>query len=239
MISLGLDPSLTGFGWAVHSSDAEGLKRRVASGHEATFPTTVPVARFMFYRSLVKRLISTFDPGIIGIESPAYDAGPFTPIHHSLMMFCLETIFENRKDCVLFDPATLKSLARKSSGNRGMMTKLNMQRFVQLDTNDADVIDNNEADAYCISYFAARFHGVLAEKIKPEDLTESEFRIFLGKIKKVNTVKGKKIKRVAYAFRENSRYFNFSKIPSGRVDLPEKSAINPSLIRFLEALDKE
>jgi hypothetical protein len=193
----------------------------------------------MFYRSLVKRLISTFDPGIIGIESPAYDAGPFTPIHHSLMMFCLETIFENRKDCVLFDPATLKSLARKSSGNRGMMTKLNMQRFVQLDTNDADVIDNNEADAYCISYFAARFHGVLAEKIKPEDLTESEFRIFLGKIKKVNTVKGKKIKRVAYAFRENSRYFNFSKIPSGRVDLPEKSAINPSLIRFLEALDKE
>lgn len=239
MVSLGLDPSLTGFGWAIHDPGSEGLYRKVSSGHEATFPTTVPVARFMFYRSLVKRLLKTFKPSIVGIESPAYDAGPFQTIHHSLMMFCLESIFDARTDCVLFDPATVKSLTKGVSNQKGIMTKLNMQRFVQIDTNDTELIDNNEADAYCISYFASRFQNLQKGRLRPEDLNQSEFRIFLGKQKKINTLKGTKIKRVAHIFRENSRYYSFSKIPPGQVDLPERSQINPALMSYLEAVEKE
>ena len=62
MITLGLDPSLTAFGWSINDSEASGLARRVASGHEETLPTTVPVARFIHYRSMVKRLLNTFEP---------------------------------------------------------------------------------------------------------------------------------------------------------------------------------
>lgn len=239
MKSLGLDPSLRGFGWAVFDSCAIGMSRRVSSGHEETLPTSVPVARYVHYRSLVKRLLNTFEPDVIGIESPAYDAGPYQTIHFGLMMFCLEAIFEARKDVVLFDPATLKSLVRGNKTNRGIVTKLDMQKFVQFDTNDSEIIDNNEADAYCIGYFAERFSKIKSGQIDPKDLSENELRIFLEKTRKVKTLKGLKIKRIAHIFRENNRYFEFSKIPKGRIDLPEKSQINPVLLEYLESQDKE
>jgi len=238
MISLGLDPSLLGFGWAVHDFTATGKARRVSSGHEGTFPTTVPVARYVHYRSLVKRLLSTFEPQVVGIESPAYQAGPYQTIHHSLMMFCLEAIFEARKDCVLFDPATLKSLTKGSTNNKGIMTKLDMQRFVQLDTMDADIIDNNEADAYCIAYFASRFSLLHGGLLDPASLTKSEFSILLGKTRKIKTLKGVKVKRVAHVFRENNRFFQFSQIPQGSIDLPKKSSVNEKLLEYLESCDE-
>jgi Holliday junction resolvasome RuvABC endonuclease subunit len=240
MITIGIDPSLSAFGWAVHDSNATGRSRRIASGHEETLPTTVLVARYTHFRSLVEKLIREYSPNAIGIESPAFDAGPFMPIHYCLMVYALEAIFNSRLDCVLFDPATLKSLARgDKTVKSGPMTKLDMQRFVQLDTMDSNVIDNNEADAYCIALFANKFLRVINGDIDPSTLSKNEFNTFLGRKKTVNTLKGKKVKRVAHAFRENSRYFQFSKVPLGRVDLPKKSEINSDLMKFLEELESD
>jgi hypothetical protein len=238
MRTLGLDPSLSAYGWAIHDSDATGMQRRVASGHEGTLPSAVPVARFMHYRALVERLLLEYQPDVVGIESPAYDAGPFQTIHFGLMMFSMESIFKRRKDLVLFDPATLKGLARFGLKNKiGMISKQDMQRFVQLDTLDTNIIDNNEADAYCVAYFSARFMGVINGSINPEDLTQSELNTFLLRKKNVKTVRGKKIKMVSHAFRENSRYFRFSAVPEGEVNLPNKASVNPDLIEYLEALE--
>jgi Holliday junction resolvasome RuvABC endonuclease subunit len=235
MISLGLDPSLTAFGWCLFDSNAKGRKRRIASGHEETLSTSVPVTRYIHLRSKVKSLLNTFEPEVVGIESPAFEAGTFVSIHHSLMIYSLEAIFEYRKDCVLFDPATLKSLARGSKSNiKGPMTKLDMQRFVSNDTMDPELIDNNEADAYCIAYFASRFTRLFNGDITPQDLSEPESRIFLEKTKKVKTLKGVKTKRTAHIFRENNRFYRFSQVPAGRIDLPKKSDIDPTLIQYLE-----
>ena len=237
MISLGIDPSFSGYGWCTHDSDDVGLKRRISSGHEETFSSMVPVARYVHYRSLVERLLSTFQPQVVGIESPAY-TGTFQVVHHTLMMYALEAIFNSRIDCVLFDPSTLKSLARGNRKNKtGPMMKLDMQRFVQLDTMDSNVIDNNEADAYCVAYFAARFFDTYNGKIDPKNLTESEFNTFIGRTKKVKTLTGTKVKRVSHVFRENSRFFQFSKIPSGKLDLPKKSQVNQDLLDFLDSLE--
>ena len=235
MISLGLDPSMTGFGWAVFDSSSKGRSRRISSGHEETFSTSVPVTRYVHFRALVKRLLAQYEPHVVGIESPAFEAGPFQNIHHTLMIYSLESTFEARKDVVLFDPATLKALARQSlSVKRGPMTKLDMQRFVQLDTMDPNLIDNNEADAYCIAYFADKFYDLYNGNIKPDVLTDAETRIFLEKTKKVKTMKGVKVKRTAHVFRENNRFYQFSKIPEGRIDLPKKSEINRILLEYLE-----
>jgi Holliday junction resolvasome RuvABC endonuclease subunit len=230
MRALGLDPSLRAYGWCVYDSGVLRPKDRlVASGHDGTLPTTVPVARFMHYRSLVRDILSRFRVDVVGIESPAYGGGPFSETHFGLMMYTLEAVFERRIDCVLFDPVTVKLLT-----GSGSATKSDVQRFVQADRMSPDVVQGDEADAYCIGKFASRFKESMTEVISKSDLTERELRVFYTRKKKVKTLAGTRVKRVAHAFRENSRFFQFSKVPEGSVDLPSKSAIEPALLKWLE-----
>ena len=229
--SLGLDPSLTGYGWAVHDSSAQPSRRRVASGHEETLPEHVPVARFMHFRSLVRDLLQRFEVDVVGIESPAYGGGPFAETHFGLMMFSLEAVFESRKDCVMFDPTTVKLLATGKS-NAG---KLEMQKSVQLDTVDPSMIDGNEADAYCVAKSAARFMGLVRGSVKAEDLSQHERHVFLDRQKRrKNASGGTSTVRSAHLFRENKRFFAFSRVPEGNVCLPDKSKIRPELLLWLE-----
>jgi Holliday junction resolvasome RuvABC endonuclease subunit len=227
---LGLDPSLNSYGWAVFDSEAEKpSERRVISGHEGTLKSTVPVARFIHFRALVWDLLRRFKVDGVGLESPAYDGGPFSETHFGLMMFSLEAIFDYRKDCVMFDPATLKYLVKKGSAD-----KFDMQRFVQLDTMNPDQINADEADAYCAAHSAARFFSLRDGMIEPDELTEHERRVFLERGKKIKRGDKTITKRTAHIFRENSRYFAFSRVPRGSVSLPDKSQISPNLLSWLE-----
>ena len=235
---LGLDPSLTAYGWAIHDDEQTGLKRRLASGHEGTLSTTVPVVRFMHMRALVSSLLKRHEVSAVGIESPAYQAGPFQRIHFGLMMYSIESIFEKRLDCVLYDPATLKLLTKGDPAKRkGTMAKMDMQRAVQIDTMDANPIDNNEADAYLIAKYTARFSRFRNGTLDPSDLEPSERRVFLERSRRVKTMRGVVRKRVAHVFRENSRFFSFSQIPQGSVSLPSKSEVDPEILAFLESIE--
>lgn len=227
---LGLDPSLRSYGWAIYDSLAQPRDRKVASGHEGTLSSTVPVVRFIHFRALVKSLLQRFPVDTVGIESPAYGGGAFSERHFGLMMFSLEAIFEARKNCVLFDPTTLKFLVAKGSA-----VKTDMQRFVQLDTMNTRVINNDEADAYCIGREAARFCLTRLEKLKPEELSPNEQSVFLTRNRKKKLLDGTVSKKqTAHIFRENSRFFEFSKVPQGSVALPDKSAISQELLDWLE-----
>lgn len=238
MLSLGLDPSLRAYGWAVYDSDPaiNPKSRRVASGHEGTLSLQVPVARFMHFRALVRDLLDRFkEIQVVGVESPAYGGGPFSENHFGLMMFSLEAVFEKRIDCVLFDPTTLKYLVGKATAG-----KMDMQRFVQLDTMDSKTINNDEADAYCVARFAARFTEIREGKLAVQYLSENEQKVFISRSKKVKTASGGKIvKRTAHVFRENSRFFSFSKIPAGDVALPSKSSIDSELLTWLDSTEAE
>ena len=232
MRSLGLDPSLTGFGWAIHDSGAQPNRRRVASGHEETLPEHVPVARFMHFRSLVQDVLRRFEVDVVGIESPAYGGGPFSETHFGLMMFSLEAIFEARKDCVMFDPTTVKLLTTGKS-NAG---KFEMQKAVQIDTMDPSSIDGNEADAYCVARFSARFMELVRGSIQADELSKQERHVFLDRKKRRKDASGgTSTVRSAHLFRENRRFFAFSKVPEGNVCLPNKSRIRPELLQWLEA----
>lgn len=238
MLVLGLDPSLTAFGWALHDDEAVGRARRRDSGHEGTLPSTVPVARFMHHQEMVRDVLSRNAVDAVCIESPAYDAGPFQTIHFGLMLFSLVPIFEARRDVVLFDPATLKYLARETTDRKGAMGKLDMQRRVQVDTMDTKVIDNNEADAYLCAKYGARMMRLVNGLLRPEELTETERRVFLTREKTVKRMGQRVKKRVSHAFRENSRFFRFSLVPPGDVRLPQRSAVRKDLLDFLESIDE-
>lgn len=234
MKTLGLDPSLTAFGWAIYDSNAVGLARRVASGHEKTLPSQVSVTRYMHFRSLVCRLIKEYGPQRVSIESAVLDGSPFSPIHYGLVLFCLEAVFDARIDVVLFDPSTLKSLISGHLGAKRKMFKSDMQNFVKLNTMDSNIIHDGEADAYCLAFEGDRFFNTISGNIDISKLNESEIRTFISKKKMVKTLKGKVARNTSHAFRENSRWYNFSKIPRGDVYLPEKSAVHTDLLTFLD-----
>jgi len=194
----------------------------------------------MHFRALVASLLRQYKVELVGIESPAYQAGPFQRIHFGLMMYSLEAIFERRLDCVLYDPATLKLLAKGDPAKRrGSMSKMDMQRCVQIDTMEAQVIDNNEADAYLIGLYSSRLKRLLDGEIQARDLTLSEQRVFVTRSRRVKTLAGITEKRMAHSFRENSRFFRFSMIPAGEVSLPTKDAVDPAILKFLENIKDE
>ncbi len=234
MRALGLDPSLSAFGWCVYDSAAELRPRRlVASGHEGTLSDLVPVARFMHARSVVDSLLRRFDVDVVGIESPAFDGGPFTTTHYALMMFALEPIFERRKDCVLFDPTTLKLM----STGKSAASKADMQKAVQIDRMSTEMVQSDESDAYHVAKGAARFLMLWRGELSPEDLTEHEQRVFLKRVKKPKKASRAPVRKMAHVFRQNSRFYEMSRIPPGSVSLPDRSEIRPELLEWLLSPD--
>lgn len=234
MRALGIDPSLTSLGYCVYDSEAPTRPRRlVHSGHEGTLGDLVPVARFVHARSVVDSLLRRFDVDVVGIESPAFTAGPFSTTHFALVMFVSEVVFERRKDFVLFDPTTLKLV----SAGKSTASKSEMQRAVQLDRMSTDLTQADEADAYMVARATARFTMLRKGLLGPEDLDENEQRVFLQRSKKAKKGSSKPVRKVAHVFRENSRFFSFSKVPVGSVSLPDRSEIRPELLEWLSSSD--
>ncbi len=230
MRALGLDPSLLAYGWCVYDSEAASPKDRlVASGHEGTLGDLVPVARFMHFRALVDDLLRRFRVDVVGIESPAYDAGTFKTTHFGLMMFSLEAVFKRRKDCVLFDPATVKLLAT----GKASAEKSDMQRALQIDRMSPQLIQSDESDAYHIGRFACRLTQLRRGEVPPDSLSDVEKKVFLQRERTKKVGAGKSVRRVAHVFRENSRFFEFSRVPEGSVDLPRRGDIPPELLEWL------
>jgi Holliday junction resolvasome RuvABC endonuclease subunit len=218
------------YGWAIYDSSAIGKRKLVTSGHEGTLRSVVPVARYIHFRSLVADLLKRYKVDLVGLESPAYGGGEYSERHFGLMMFSLEAIFEKRKDCVLFDPATVKFLTGKGSAD-----KQDIQRFVQLDQMNPDPMQSDEADAYCVAKFTTRFMELRNGIIQPDDLTDNESQVFLKRKRKVKYSIGTKVtKKTAMIFRENNRFFRFSQIPKGSIKLPNKDQIHPDITHWLE-----
>lgn len=233
MIAIGLDPSLRAYGYAVLSIDPDGNCTIIESGHEATLSSHVPPARFRHFQQLVESLIERHcDVEVIGVESPAFSAGPYQTIHYCLMQFSMLAAYDKRVDCVLFDPATRESLIRGDL--RGKIHKSDVQKYVQLDTMSTQILDNNEADAYVIGKFAGRFKLLADSKLRPDVLTPAELRIFFEKTKNVKTAASVKQKKIGHLFRENERFFRFSNIPIGDHILPKKKVLDDDILSRLE-----
>lgn len=209
MITLGLDPSLNGFGWCVHDSSAVGAGRVIQSGVFATSPKTMWVKRYVDLREEVRRVLDRYlIIEAVGVESP-----PFGELWseglYGLFLMVNEAIWSRRRDVVYFDPGTLKMLVKQDPRvRRGKMFKSDMVDAAKAET--GKTLNHNVADAYHVARFAARFWMFFKGAIDESDLTPSEFQSFT----KIHTfVRGKrKGQTVKYGtiFKENQRFFRFS-----------------------------
>ncbi len=214
MITLGLDPSLTGFGWCIHDSSQTGPARVIAKGRFTTSPRQVFVTRHMWLRDQVGIILDA-NPQIeaLGVESSVFGAD-FSEGAYGLFLYVNEAIYQRRKDVVYFDPSRVKLLAKEDKTfHPGKMFKQDMVRAAREDTGIRGRFNHDEADAYHVARFAARFWEFLAGHIPKEDLTPSELHVFTGQHTFRKGVKAGRTVFSGVSFKEDDRFHRFSKIP--------------------------
>jgi hypothetical protein len=219
VIVLGVDPSLTGFGWCVHDGSVAGPGRVIAKGQFSTPASRVVYWRYMYLREALSQLLDSFpEVEAVGVESPPFGES-FSEGLYGLFLYVNETLMVRRKDVVYFDPHRVKLLARMDpTVRRGVMDKGDMVDAAKQDTG-IKKWNHNEADAYIIARSTARFWDLHAERITPEELTPAETQVFRA----VHTFQrgkkaGKTVKK-GILFKEGDRFYQFSKLDPAEVSL--------------------
>jgi len=219
VIALGLDPSLTGFGWCVHRSDVAGPGRVIAKGVWATTTKQVFVWRYMFLRESVGRLLDEFpEVEAIGVESPPFGE-QFSEGLYGLFLYVLEAIFLRRKDVVFFDPLTVKLLAKMDNRiRRGTMDKRDMIDAAKADTGIKSW-NHNEADAFIVGRSAARFWDFQKGHLCEDELTHSEKHSFARTRTLQKGARAGQVVKKGLVFREDDRFFQFSLLDPSDVNV--------------------
>lgn len=238
MISLGLDPSLTGFGWAIHDSSAQGISRVVAKGQFKTKANELFVTRYMFLRdSVITLLRNNPQVQVVGVESTAFGEY-WSEGAYGLFLYVNEAVYTCRKDVVFFDPNTLKFLA-KGRKREGKMYKSDMIAAARADTDGAKIKWNhNEADGYLVAKFTARLWCHIHEGLPSESLTEAETHVF----RRTHTyVRGKhagETTQEGMIFREGERFFRYSNLlgqpMSKKEAISAQSKVAQDAIQFIQ-----
>jgi hypothetical protein len=212
MLSIGLDPSLTGFGWCVHDSDAVGPARVSARGRFSSHSKEIFVKRYMGMRACIEDLLDDWpEVRVVGVESPPFGE-QFSEGLYGLFLYVCEAVYSRRRDVVFFDPSTVKCLTKKDpSVRKGRMFKSDMIEAARADTG-IPKWNADEADAYHIAHFAARFYLLVEGSISVDSLTPSERHSFQREHTFVRGKHAGETRRYGTIFRENDRFFRFSTI---------------------------
>ena len=211
---LGLDPSLTNYGWSLHDTRGIGKGRCLARGRFQTKPSEFSdeVSRYVALREYLRAKIQEHDPDAMGIEHPVLGED-YSEGMYGLFLFSLEAIRACKKDLVLFAPPQIKRFAKDllQRPEGWKMGKADMVEAARADAKGGRW-DHNEADAYHVASLAGRFWEFLSTHIKVEDLTPYENQLFT----RIHTFKrGKRAGQTqmkGILHREDDRFFLWSKV---------------------------
>lgn len=210
---LGLDPSLTAFGWAIFNAEAEpGSKARCpARGRFSTSSKTLYVARYMDMRARLTSLLREQTPDRVSIEYPVFN-NIYSEGMYGLFLYVSEALYVEGYDVVFFSPGQLKAHARtfldRPTGWK--MLKGDMVEAVREHTGGGSW-NHNEADAYWAAVAGARFWQFYDGVIQEVDLTPLEKKQYA----RIHTFQrgknaGKTVK-TGILYREDERFHLWSK----------------------------
>ena len=207
---LGLDPSLSGYGWAVHETTEQGAARCIARGRVKSSSDMVFVDRYTGVREILRQLIRTYQPDAVGVESPFF-GGSYSEGMYGLFLYTNEALRLEHRDAVYFSPLQVKAHARESLG-RPEGWKMMKPDMVAAARKDADVkkaLDHNEADAYLVARLAGRFWTAY---LNPGlDLTPVERNLFTREHTFTRGEKAGETEQTGLFFREADRFFLWSR----------------------------
>jgi Holliday junction resolvasome RuvABC endonuclease subunit len=223
VITLGIDPSLSGLGWCVHNSSVAGSGRVIAKGRFTTPASRVFYWRYMYLREAV-RVVLQAHPEVqaVGVESPpigeTFSMGLF-----GLFLYVNEAVMVERRDVVYFDPLRVKLLAKMDPNVRqGTMDKSDMVDIARQDTG-VKRWNNDEADAYIIARSTARFFDLHAGRITAAELTAAEEQVFRSVHVFSRGKHAGKTEERGILFKEGERFYRFSALKSEELEIE----INP------------
>ena len=215
MIVLGLDPSLTQYGWALHDTSATvgDPGRCPARGRFRTPSKMEFIDRYMTQRKRLRALIRETKPDKVGIEFPIFN-DLWSEGMYGLFLFSCEALKTEKCDVVFWTPNQVKAHARETVVRPPgwAMDKSDMVEAAKVDASGGQW-NHNEADAYLVARLSARFWEFRAEKLPEVELTSKEAQFFA----KVHTfVRGKragKTVRTGMVYREDERFFAWGTRP--------------------------
>lgn len=211
---LGLDPSFTAFGWALHDTSAPfgSPSRCLGRGRFATDSKMEFIERYRTQRERLANLIREEKPDRVGIEFPVFSQ-LYSEGMYGLFLFCCEALKTEGCDVVFWSPLQIKAHARDSTDlpANWQMDKMDMVKAAKTDTGGGRW-NHNEADAYLCAVLAGRFWQFYTGEVSEENLTRTEHRYFT----RVHTfTRGKragKTVRTGVIHREDDRFFLWSKV---------------------------
>lgn len=193
---LGLDPSLTNYGWVLLETSEEGdllavrARGRLQSKGE-DFPDMV--GRYVHMREMLRIVLRDTSPDGVGIENPVFgNSAMFKEGQFGLFLFALEVLKQERMDVSLWAPAQVKAYARTALDRPAWwkMKKSDMVEAVQVVMGDLPDVkdskgrlrrwDHNEADAFHIGRLAAKFWAAKRHKLPPEVFSPLERKALFG-----------------------------------------------------------
>lgn len=210
---LGLDPSLTAFGWAVNEDGSTGAERCPRRGRFSTPADMLFVDRYVFLRESVRALLREVKPDRVGIESPVFHS-LYSEGMYGLFLYVNEALRGEGVDVVFFAPEQVKSSAREliARPKGWKMLKGDMVEAAKRDTGKG-VWNHNEADAYLIGRLAARFWAFYDGSLKESDLSPVERRQFLEIHTYQRGKKAGKTEKRGIFHKEDDRFFLWSRVP--------------------------
>lgn len=211
-IYLGLDPSLTNFGWALHNpSAAFGTKDRCpAKGLFQTPASMTYVDRYVSQRESLRAIIKQYKPDRVGIEFPVF-GNLYSEGMYGLFLFCSEALQAERCDVVFWSPLQVKAHARELL-SRPAGWKMDKTDMVEASKADAGPgrWNHNESDAYHVARLSARFWALYDGTLEESDLTKTEANYFTEVKRYLRGKNAGKEFLKGVLFREEERFFLWS-----------------------------
>ena len=236
-VVLGIDPSITSFGWCVYDGDRNKEDRVVARGRIKTLAGELEIRRYNFLQESFQNIINKYNPIFIGAESSPIGAGSYTEGLYALYITTLQVMYKLRKDVVYFAPLQVKMLAhglgpsfvRPKNLNLPKMSKQEMVKLAKRSIGmTKGVFQSDEADAFHVAKATWNFWKFISKDVDYDDLSLSEQWVFAGE----KTYKrGKKqgiTEKKGISFHKNRLYFDFSNLGS-EIDLEETGTIIQSI----------
>ncbi len=239
MIFLGLDPSLTSFGFSLIDDEIDGPGRILYQGRFRTSAKTLDVERYLFLQKSLRQLIEKSAPVFIGMESP-FTGGSYSEGLWALFVHNCEVLYELKKDFVLLHPPQLHLLAKGDPAIKKKMFKIDMIKAAKKDMQWKGKFQSDEADAYHAAKFGARFYRFINNQLTEADLTPAEHHVFHRTHKFVRGIKAGLVEEYGILTKENNRFFLFSKLDEERPDPGEiVISVNKGLSYFPEGKKSE
>lgn len=208
---LGLDESITSFGWCVLESN-----KIIDKGTFKTDPRTgLMLQRLMLQRDRVKDLIKRFNIKYIGIEAPLQNVRS-SEILYALNQFLHEIFLNEKLNVVQFAPLKLKALAIPTMLPTKVL-KSDMVDLMKKEIGSEKRIKHDIADAYFAAKFGNFWWEWLTEKT---DFSKLPLHVQQSFKKEHTFTRGKKkgfVEKSGIYYRKNSQYWVYKEFKPLRV----------------------